>query len=287
MSKERNRWGSPGWPWELELLAFIFVVVAIAVPAWLQYMQAAGQNDMTLFARTQLEQQRGMAWQNLSDLIWALALVGVYIGHLIIAAASVESISTPFTHLFSPLVFAAVTYYRLYMIRGANVPVKIVQGSVLEMAIWFMVVVVITILVARLRMARHLLRFRGVQWDFETPAKFDATYFEMLVHFHPLVYPPRMYHVCREGLLIEGWLYVMPLSFDSLGAVDAPRSVSVTTSGLFLATSSRTLMRLRMLDKSELLYISPQNRAELLHYCEARIVERKPTGITSSIPIVR
>ena len=36
--KPRNQWMRPGWPWELEILSFVFVLVSIVVPLYAAYL---------------------------------------------------------------------------------------------------------------------------------------------------------------------------------------------------------------------------------------------------------
>ncbi len=277
--KHSNRWSPPGWPWELELLALIFVVIAIVVPAYLEHMRPpeTQQQNISLIAKAQIESQKDAnTWQQLQGFFWALALVGLYIAHLLISGASGESISTPFTYLFSPLAFALITYYRLYEItKGSSMDARIVNGNPLEIVGWICGVLIITFLVARIRMARHMLRFRSVDWELVSPTRFDSTYFELLAHFQPLVYPPRMYRACPEGLLVEGWFYVMPISFDSIQSVDATHGSAMISAGTYLATSSKAMIRLRVVNKSEPILISPAMQIEFLHYCEQQVSAHK------------
>jgi hypothetical protein len=74
--------------------------------------------------------------------------------------------------------------------------------------------------VARIRMARYLLKLQHPEWDISTPSVRDATSRELFLHMDRLLYPPRLLHLCSEGILIEGWLYVMPLPFQAVQAVE-------------------------------------------------------------------
>ncbi|OGV43111.1 MAG: hypothetical protein A2X46_11820 [Lentisphaerae bacterium GWF2_57_35] len=282
---KKNRWSPPGWPWELELLALIFVIIAIGVPWYLEHArppELQTQQQISLIAKAQMENQSQVAtWQQLQGFFWALAVIGIYVAHLIIAGASSDYISTPFTYLFSPLTFAMITYYRLFQIsRASSTETRIISGSPMEIAGWIAGVLIITFLVARIRMARHMLNFRSLDWEISSPVKFDNTYFELIAHFQPLVYPPRMYRACKEGILIEGWFYAMPLSFDHIQGVDAAHGSSVTSSGYYLATSSKSLMRIRVVDKTVPILISPRDFAPFLHYCEHQVAARNPGSST-------
>lgn len=277
--KEKKRWSPPGWPWELELLALIFVITAIAVPYYLS-LQTTETSEVSLLARAEAARRQEVStWTDFQGFFWSVAIVGIYIVHLAMGGASIQLISTPFMHLFSPLIFSAITYYRLYCLtKGSSLTTTIVSGSTLEIVLWTIGVLAITFMVARIRMARHMLNFRDIEWDISTPTLFDTTYFGLLAHFRPLVYPPRAYRACKDGILIEGWFYVMPIPFASIHAIDMIRSSSIMQQGYYLATSSRSLMRLQISESTEPIYISPKERTRLFVYCEQILAAR---GITT------
>lgn len=268
----------------MELLALIFVIVAIAIPAYLQTVQAPDPEQLTLMERARMDQRTNVAtWQEVRWFFWGLTVVGLYVIHLLIAGASLDFLSTPFTYLFAPLIFSMITYYRLYQIsHEAKGTAHVVSGSLLEIIAWIVGVMVITLLVARIRMARHMMKFRDVRWDVVQSSPFDGTFLELCAHFQPLVYPPRRYRLCDEGILIEGWFYVMPLSFESIQAMDAARSASSMTAGEFLATSAHNLVRMRIIDQVDPLYISPADPATFLSYCEPRIAARHAAAMSDT-----
>jgi len=285
-----KRWAPPGWPWELELVALIFVIIAIAVPSYLEYTQVQEVEEVTpvsLVDQAKIAQQKEMmTWKELQGFFWALGRVGLYIGHLIIAGTSIDFISTPFTHLFSPLIFSMITYYRLYHLRQtSSLTLSIVSGNPIEIVLWIIGVMVITLLVARMRMARHMLNFRSVDWEIITPTLFDSTYFELLAHFQPLVYPPRQYRACADGILIMGWFYVMPLPFDTVKVIDATKGAAVTESGIYLATSAKALIHMQVVDMPEPIYISPKDHAAFLQYCAGRVASTRQTA--HGVPTVK
>lgn len=270
--KATNKWDPPGWPWELELLALFFVVAAIVVPMVL----GTASDEVSAGREMQLRME---------SVFWSLAIVGVYVAHLIVANASLDLLSTSFTHLFSPLLFAMVAYYRLYA-SGQTQPVidRVVHGDALEALTWIALVLIATFVVARLRMARHLLRFRGTTWEVTAPAPVDATFFKLALHFHPLVYWPRTYRACSEGLLITGWVYVMPIPFRSIDAMSVLRSADVASAGLFLATTERELLAVALVEQKQPVIISPRNREAFLSYCEDRLTPETPAPLTQAGP---
>ena len=279
--KEKTRWGLPGWPWELELLALVFVVTAIAIPYCLNFMQAPDSSQLSLLAKAELAKKQQMAtWQDLEGFFWAIVIVGLYLAHLAMASASVDYMSTPFTHLFSPLVFSSITYYRLYdLTRSSTLDTNIITGSILEMILWVAGVLAITFLLARIRMARLMLNFRNVDWDISSPTLIDKTYLGLLFHIRPLIYFPRCYRACDQGLLIEGWLFAMPIPFESIQAMDPIRESTFMLSGYCLATSTNSMLRIQISEKSEPILISPKHSDTFARYCKP-FIGRNRTGDT-------
>ena len=283
--KDKQHWGPPGWPWELELLALVFVVTAILVPYYLQYMQAPEPSQMSLMAKAEHARRQEMTtWQDMEGFFWAIIIVGFYLVHIAMASASIDFMSTPFTHLFSPLVFSAITYYRLFKLKTvALAGTPLVSGKPLEIGIWLTGVLVITYLVARIRMARLMLGFRDTDWDVTTPSLFDKTYTELMVQIRPLIYAPRLCRACSKGILIEGWFYAMPLPFDSIQSIDAVQGTTMVSSSYCLATSLRSMVRIQIAEKAEPVLISPKDRVAFLRYCQQHVAAKTPThGGTST-----
>ena len=277
--KQKRRWGPPGWPWELELLALVFVVTAILVPYYLQYMQAPEPSQMSLMAKAEHARRQEMTtWQDMEGFFWAIIIVGFYLVHIAMASASIDFMSTPFTHLFSPLVFSVITYYRLFKLKTvALAGTPLVSGKPLEIGIWLTGVLVITYLVARIRMARLMLGFRDTDWDVTTPSLFDKTYTELMVQIRPLIYAPRLCRACSKGILIEGWFYAMPLPFDSIQSIDAVQGTTMVSSSYCLATSLRSMVRIQIAEKAEPVLISPKDRVAFLRYCQQHVAAKTPT----------
>jgi hypothetical protein len=263
----------------LELLALVFVVTAIAVPYYLQFMQAPEPSQMSLMAQAQeAKSQHLTTWQDLEGFFWAVIIVGLYLAHLAMAGASIDFMSTPFTHLFAPVVFSMITYYRLFVLtKGSMLTTSIVSGTPIEIFVWIAGVMVITYLVARIRMARLMLNFRDIDWQFSTPTVFDSTYLSLMVQIRPLIYPPRIYRACEKGIVIEGWFYAMPIPFDSIHSIDAVHGTGFMSTGYCLATSLKSLVRIQITEKTEPILISPKDRMTFLKYCQPRIAVKRPS----------
>jgi len=272
--KRRKTWEAPGWPWELEVVALLFVVVAVIVPYYLETELALEQQPeaVSIVQRVQQEKQAEsgqQSWNDMKDFVWAFAIMGLYLVHLVIANTALDWNSTSFAHLFSPLLFAGLTYYRLHQLglERVNSGYIIRESCLLDYA-WLIGVLLITLLVARLRMVRYMRHLRTCKWDVSTPCVYDRTFFKMLAFFRPLVFPPRRYRACEEGILIEGWYYVMPLPFSDIHAISAIKQTSILSSGYYLATSLRSLVRIQLADQKEPVYISPANPRAILRYAQ-------------------
>jgi hypothetical protein len=277
--KDAQHWGPPGWPWELELFALVFVITAIAVPVYLQSMQVPEPAQLSLMAQAQMAKGQSVTtWQGLGGLYWAVIILGLYFAHLAAARASIDFMSTPFTHLFTPLLFSMITYYRLYVpTEGPMLTTPIVSGNPVEVLIWAMGVLIITFLLARIRMARLMLNFRDVDWAFSTPSLFDSTFLRLMLRIRPLIYAPRLIRVCPSGIVIEGWFYAMPIPFDSMHAMDAVHGAAFISSGYCLATSMKALVRIQVTEKAEPILISPKDRATFLKYCQPHVAIKRPS----------
>lgn len=266
-------WGPAGWPWELELLALVFVVTALVIPLWMSTQHVPDPDELSLVARAQMEKRQEVAtYEDQQNFFWAVAIGGLYLVHILMAYSSLNMISTSVTHLFSPLLFSLITYYRLNTLGDGHAAKQVVSGEPLEVTFWVLGVIAITLLVARVRMARHMLRFRQVDWDIRTPSRFDSTFLkDLAITLRPLIYPPRAYRASEDGILIEGWLYIMPLPFHGLQAIEGVRRVSYSGQAQYFATSSRTLVRVQLIDSKMPIYISPHDRDQFIAYCNRRL----------------
>jgi hypothetical protein len=269
MKNKHKIWGDAGWPWEMELLALVFVVLALAVPLYLNVQEQPDPETIPIAQR--IAQQRisesGATMADSRAFFWGIVIVGLYLVHLLMAYSATDAISTPFVHLFSPLAFAIIAYARLLSLSDGSVA-PIVAGTPQEMAAWILAVLLVTAVVARIRMARHFARFREIDWDLVCNSRFDGTFLkDLIVTFRPLVYPPRKFRVSPEGILIEGWLYVYPIPFSAIKAVESVRRLNFASAGLFFATSSKALVRIQPTETKTPIFISPDDRDDFIACC--------------------
>lgn len=279
MSNKKGKWNPPSWPWELELITLIFFLAALLVPFYFtsdtktiaQINEAAANGSFTS-GQDLLNTQFGF--------LWAVAIVAVYIMHLTFSFIEMDRVTASPVHLLSPCVFAVLAYYRVDHIPNLhNTSLSSIDGSLSQVLALIVVVGLVTSILARLRKYRYLLEFDDVQWEITTPAVYDASYFSMMLVIRPLLYAPRQYRACSDGILIEGWFYASPISFSDMRAIAILKTASTTSSGgLYYASSSKNLVRMELYDSLKQTYISPKNREEFVRYCIQHIARKKPSS---------
>ncbi len=290
MSSEKLRpWKSPGWPWELEVLALIFVILSIALPYYLQFQrekQSMLKTEMRSQTRTTpqklvdlaAEEEARMAKQMVSpidqvkEFVLSFVTLGIYITFVIMAANSTNMMSTPITHLLSPLIFAGMGYYRL---ASAKIHPPIVSGSASGILLLVLSVSISTFLIARVRMARHKLAYRDIDWKVSDGTAFSRSFIKMALLFRPLMYMPHQYRACPEGIVIEGWYYIFPISFKDIAALQIIHEPDIATEGHYFATNLEDLIQISLHDDNRPIYITPKDCEHFLSYCEQFLDEDK------------
>ncbi len=271
-TKSTSRWVPPGWPWELEAMVLLFVVGSILFPFCMVFFPERAAEHAASFWQRALS-----GWTLGHGYLWALVIGGMYFLHVVWASLTLEYVSTPFIHLLSPTLFAGVGYFRVYGFGSRYGICTLGTGSLEGFLGWIAGVQAAVLVVAWVRKRRHLRRFRGISWDISLPPHFDRTYLaELIFKIHPLFYPPRVYRACGEGILIEGWTYIMPLPFFEIeGIVRADRGDFVS-SAFYAATSMRALLRIRLYDNPRPVFISPSHPNLFFRYCQQLLAGRRP-----------
>ena len=273
MSKNKT-WAPPGWPWELDLLSLIFLVAGLLIPYNIFIQHYAESSLAANQAALKLKEQ--------TYILWSIGLVVLFVMHLALAGASDDSMSTPFIHLFSPLVFAGLAYYRIYTVSHDMGQASFVTGHWTQMLLFGVVVVAATLIMARLGLARHMHRYRDESWDLICPARYDRSFFTLIVQFRPLVYPPRRYRLSQNGILVEGWFYAIVLPFSKLQSMNPVRFMGISTAGHYYASNSSNLVRFELLDSDRPLFISPEQRDEFIQYCMHHLLRARPSSVHRS-----
>lgn len=269
MSKNKT-WSPPGWPWELDLLSLVFVGVALIVPYI--YFQMSSEDEITMALREQ------------RHTLWAIGIVLLFILQIIIGGASLELISTPILHLVAPTLFALLAYYRSFTaLQEANLT-QVINGSVFQYFLVSIAAIALTAVMARIRTLRYLSHYRNVEWEIVQKAPYDSTYWSLITEFEPLVYPPRYYRACKDGILIESWFFIMAIPFTAFQSLSAAAGMRHTTNGRYIASSAKSLIRIELLDNAEPLFISPADRQQFLAYCAMHVARLRPTSTTARAP---
>lgn len=266
MSKNKT-WAPPGWPWELDALSFVFVIAALAIP-YVLFGQSSG-DEVTLTLREQ------------HHVLWAIGIFVLFVIQLAIGGGTLEMISTPFLHLIAPTVFAVIAYFRIHTVLEETGIKTWVSGSALQYILFAIGALALTLIIARIRTLRFLRKFRDFHWEISQKAPYDKTYWSLIAEFEPLVYPPRAYRACNEGILIEGWFYMMAIPFEMFQSLTPAAGMRHASSGRYLASSTRNMIRIELLDNAQPLYISPANRSEFIAYCASHFARIRAHGSTA------
>ena len=271
MSKTENPLRIPGHPWELEVLAIIFILIALLAPTLYEGKRPGPDTSgLSIVEKAALEREaeRKAETSDPTMLIWGAVIIGAYAGHVILSRSSISFLSTPFTSLLMPLLFSMVAFFRLRSLNHEAPDVlPFMSGSLSQGLLLFLIVATVTVILARIRMKRYMLSIKDIEWKIKTHSKYDFTFFELIMYFFPLIYPPRRFLACEHGMLIRGFLYVMPIPFDLIHAISPVKQMSFITSADVYATSIQSLVRIDLTEQADPIVISPAGREEFVEYC--------------------
>lgn len=247
------------------LLGTLFVSETASIDPSLGAMQAGRESLQTQFG-----------------FLTSVFVVGIYVLHLVIGSPEAGRISMPLVHFISPFLLAGIGYYRLLQLPENTTEALGVTGSPLQIAALFASVLVISMILMRLSCARYMHNHRDIKWEITLPALIDGSFFRLMLQMRPLLYPPRRYRICPEGLLIEGWNYVKPVRFDDVASVKRIMGTSMLNTGHYYAGSVKELIRIDLRDSNKGLYISPLDAVSFVKYCATYVTPRRASGPASS-----
>lgn len=259
----------------MEAIIFVTYVATLSLPVLFPEMSLPDITGMFPHERHRIVQEfldKG-AWRQQKDFTWFLTITPFYGLHLIIGWRASRYFSTPLVHVLTPTIMGMVMYYRLLtqpILPGAER--ILISGSPLEAVTLFLIFVALTLVVARLRLARYMLNFRGIDWDLTTPARIDHSFWRLVPQLTPVIYPPRVYHVFSEGVVVEGWLYALAIPFDTLETVKMRRIHERIASDLVLATSEQHMVEFKLKDSQTHILLSPTDYQEFSRYALQRVV---------------
>lgn len=263
----------------MELITLVFVLAALIVPYYFssqglgqsprEIQQSAAVNGLHV-GQDMLSTQFGF--------LWALGILALYVFHIVFSTIEVNRVTASPHHLLAPCIFAVIAYHRIDAIPNLqDTALSMIDGTITQMATLVLAVALITSILCRLRTYRYLTDFDDVQWDVVSKSPYDASYLQLILQLRPLLYAPRRYRACSEGILVEGWFYAMPIGFDDIAALSIVNSSSAMGNGMFYSSSSRHLIRIELHDSLKPTFISPQNREEFARYCVQHIARKRPT----------
>lgn len=211
-----------------------------------------------------------MSWSNQNAYLWVFVILALYLSHLITTMLTIDFVSTSFSHMVSPPIFAAIAYGRLVLLhRDVPTATPLVYGNLVEAVVFTAVVLALTALLARLRMKRHMRRFADTVWGMSVRPHVDWSYFAQgLLRIKPFFYTPLRYRACPAGLLIEGWSYVMAIPLHEVKSIVESQEGDFTTSGFYAATSTHELLKIQIYENEVPIFISPRESYRFLQYVE-------------------
>jgi hypothetical protein len=257
----------PGWPWELELLTLLMFVIALMVPMYLNELSVS-QNAQSGPATTDLKTQFGF--------LVSLGIVALYIFHIAFTVMETNRATASPLHLISPCLFALIAHYRIGRAPGIEESaLNMVNTSIAQAFLVLVAIALITSVMARLRTYRYLTRVDDIPWAVATPSVYDSSYIALLLQLRPLLYAPRRYRACEDGILIEGWFYALPVHFDSIHSISRLAHSGITGAGFYFASSTHSLVRMELHNSIKAMYISPADRDALVRFCAQHLIRKR------------
>ena len=125
MTVSRKSWNPPGWPWELEFIVFCTMLLSVFFPTLLSYLGING--TPSLIGQTP---GNGNPIAEQHQIVFSFGLISLYLVHLVMAVTTFSHLTTPITHMLSPLIFSAAAYQRTSAhVLAQNMDVPWFNGS--------------------------------------------------------------------------------------------------------------------------------------------------------------
>ena len=208
---------------------------------------------------------------------WVLVFLFSYLAHIVLNRISPNFVSTSIWMILAPVVFAFLGYYYLlcsYVWSGTES--QVVTGAFWEITSILVMVLIVSILLARVRMQRVAIKLKGTKWDMELPARRSTNgRFALMGRVETIFYPPRSYKLCSEGVLIEGWNYVIALPFEQTKVIRKRDKGDVASAGFYAVKSLDQLILFDILFSKEPILIAPEKEGIFLEKARERLAEFK------------
>jgi hypothetical protein len=257
------KWRELRRPWAIEALAILFTVIGLATPFLLHYIAGGPETRQT-------------SETSIGIMLWPALILGFYIVHQLIVHSAPDHLSTPLSYLFTPTVSALLCYGSLYFkAREAGLDIPLLDGSPVKLAVLVATVILATIMLSRIHMLEQWARFRAMTWEVSSPSRSDASYWTIALQLYPIIYRPTRFLACPEGLVVQGWHYILAVPFSDVHSITASVTGDVSLAGHYYVTAANELIRLNLSDENMPVFISPAQREEFYTYCAKHISARR------------
>lgn len=265
---KKTAWEQIKRPWELEILTALIVLLGIVLP----YLLPQTDFDVVqaFLDESTILQQRDYS------ILWIPGFVIMYVLYLMAASHSAAYVSMPFVSIIAPIGFAVLVYVRLFSIlKGHETTWPIARGTAGEMTAWILLVLSISVYLTLRRKHHEMKKFDEMEWDIVMKPKVDRSLWRLSLRIQPLFYIAKSYRACGDGILIEGWTYVIPVPFNRMRGMASARTGDLMMAGFYAASSMESLIRIQISGFSDPIFLSPDHPNLFHKYCEQLILERK------------
>ncbi|HBA84395.1 MAG TPA: hypothetical protein DCZ95_09910 [Verrucomicrobia bacterium] len=264
-------------------LAFIFFVVAMIGPGLLHdNAQPANQKNVALMKQvkpTEAESNPLAKFVNRQEAPWLLVISALFAAYLLTPNPFIARVTLPLFDLMAPLLFSILAYVRLVRaMRQGAARLPWLEGQALDALVWLGATLLLIVAALAINVMRQRFKWRKIKWDIVSPTIKDHSFRSLLLNLYPLFYKPNTYRICPEGLLISGVHYLMPIPISAIESVRQEKKVKtemLITENAYLATSTKSLIRLTIKGFHKPLYFSPKKYSAFLMYIRIVRSQRK------------
>ncbi|MFT5123883.1 MAG: hypothetical protein ACI9TH_002079 [Kiritimatiellia bacterium] len=239
--------------------------------------------DPNAASKAALEEERlNPAWvpfiKGMTRNSWFLVLGLIYLAHLVLSRFSPNFVSTSLWMMMAPMVFTFLGYtYLMYTYTWNGTPKAFVpRFSYAQLVSLMAMVYFISFMLARVRMQRVAIRLKGAEWIVELPpAIAKGQTFKLLARIQPIFYAPRRYKLAKEGLLIEGWHYVITIPMQEIKNIRNRDEGAIVGPGFYVVRTMEELIQLDIFFDEHPIIIGPTKHDYFLGKARETLLEFK------------
>ncbi len=249
-AETKKLWRETPWAWEFEVITLLLLVGGLVFSVRYEWM------NTPIYAKTS-----DVIQDETAQSTWVILSVLAYSGHLLLSRVAIRDVSTPFHLIMSPTLFTVLGFFNF---RGAFIRAHGPENwswPTQGFAILISLILVISFLLARLRMQRVMLPFRRMRWDIDVAPSPSSSndWGALLARIHPVIYPPVRFRANASGIEIEGPYYVSLVSFREISAITHHPQGKVAAAGVYLTRGMRDLVAIHLKTRQEPIVINPMN----------------------------